>query len=102
MNQVLAGVLSFLVVVAGVAAANLMFDRKTGHYISRKVGHISGGVAALFMVLWMDFWPAFGLASGAALGLVLLRAWRPRSLRGIGGTGRPHAYAEVTTPWRYP
>ena len=96
MNQGLAGALSFLVVVAGVTAANLMFDRKTGHYVSRKAGHLSGGVAALIMVLWMDFWPAFVLASGAALGLVLLRLWQPHSLRGIGGTGRPHAYAEVT------
>ena len=96
MNQGLAILGALTVAVAGVVLAVTLYDLKVPHYLSRKVGHLGGGAAYLILVLWVDRWPAIGLAGVAAVVMLIVRFYRPGWLRGVGGTGRPHAFAEQT------
>lgn len=96
MNQPLGILLALLVAVAGVIVAGILHSDGLNHYLSRKIGHLGGGVSYFLLVLWVDRWPAVALAAAAAGVMLLLRFWQPGWLRGVGGTGRPHAYAEVT------
>lgn len=87
---------SVLVALAGVGISNYLYDKNIGNYRSRKVGHLFGGVAYLIGVLWLDFAVAFGLAAAFFLFFVGLRLFNDRMLRGVGGSARRGAYAEVT------
>jgi len=82
----------------GLLLSNVLYDRFGTQYISRKIGHIFGGLAFLVGILWLTAPVAVALASALSLGLILLRFWQPTVLRGVGGSGRPHAYAELTYP----
>ena len=87
---------SVLVALVGLGISNILYDKGVGNYLSRKCGHLFGGVAYLVAVLWLDFPVAFGLATASFLLFVGLRVFNDRVLRGVGGSARPNAYAEVT------
>jgi len=86
------------VVAVGLLSANLLMDMKVPNYMSRKVGHLFGGAAYLLAVLWLDFLTAILVSAALTIALCLARLWAPGLLRGIGGSGRPHAFAELTYP----
>ena len=87
---------SVLVALAGLGISNYLYDKGVSNYLSRKVGHLFGGLAYLVAVLWLDFAIAFGLASASFLLFVGLRLFWDQLLRGVGGSARRHTYAEVT------
>ena len=87
---------SILVALFGLGLSNQLYDVGVSNYLSRKVGHVFGGVAYLIAVLWLDFPIAFGLAAAFFLLFLVLRLFNDRALRGVGGSARRHAYAEVT------
>ena len=87
---------ALMVAAGGILAANRLHAQGWSHYVSRKIGHIGGGVAYLILALWVDRWPAIAMVAGAAVVMVAVRIWKPGWLRGVGGTGRAHTYAEVS------
>ena len=96
MMQAGAALGSVLVALAGLGISNYLYDRGVSNYLSRKVGHVFGGLAYLVAVLWMEFPIALGLATASFLLFVGLRVFNDRMLRGVGGSARRHTYAEVT------
>ena len=96
--------LPFVILVAGAIAvglylSNLMYDYKVPQYISRKIGHGVGGMGLLLLVFFFQepWWPLI-LAGGFTLLLGGARILKPSTFRGVGGTGRSHALAEVWFP----
>lgn len=91
---------ALLVVVtatAGILLARALHARGVPNYLSRKVAHVTGGVAYLLCVLFLPVWVAVGLSGAYALGMVAARIAVPSLLNGVGGEAR-HAYAEITYP----
>ena len=94
----------FVILIAGVALlglylANLLYDYGIPQYISRKFGHLGGCVGFLLCpLLFSDFrWPLI-LTSGFTFLLLYARAFRPTTFRGVGGSGRIGALAEIHFP----
>jgi phytol kinase len=94
----------FAVMIAGgvllaLYLANVFYDYKIPQYISRKIGHLGGCVGFLLCpLLFSDFWWPFILTLGFS-GLLLYARWRrPNAFRGVGGSGRPDALAEIHFP----
>jgi len=86
-------------VLVGLYLANYFYDKGVEQYISRKVGHGVGGVrfvpcVFLFSSAW---WPII-IASCFCLLLGGARLIKPQAFRGVGGTGRQHAFAEIYFP----
>lgn len=88
------------VVVAGLWISNVIYDAGVPHYISRKIGHIAGGVAFLVCLFFNSpGWPII-LSSSFGLILLLARLTKPDTFRGVGGSGRnSKVMAEVWFPW---
>jgi dolichol kinase len=84
-------------VLTGLWIANILYDLRVPHYISRKVGHSAGGVSfVLSPFLFSSAWWPIGLAGAFSIVLWLARRLRPRTFRGVGGSGRhPNVMAEV-------
>jgi phytol kinase len=74
---------------AGLLCANAAFDRGVPQYVSRKIGHILGGIAFLIGVVLFTT-PFWALALPALFALILFgaRLVRPATFRGVGGSGR--------------
>jgi len=87
-------------VLVGLYLANYFYDRGIEQYISRKVGHGAGGMGFLLCAFLFSspWWPII-LAGGFTLLLGVARLIKPRAFRGVGGTGRQHALAEVWFPF---
>lgn len=87
------------IVLVGLYLSNLFYDYKVPQYISRKVGHFFGGVGLLLFVYFFQepWWPLI-LSGGFTLLLGGARILRPSTFRGVGGTGRSHALAEIWFP----
>lgn len=83
----------------GLYLANLFYDYAVPQYISRKVGHLGGAVAfLLFPFLFETFiWPLLLTAGFTGL-LLYARMRNPTLFRGVGGSGRPDALAEIHFP----
>jgi len=86
-------------VLVGLWVSNILYDYQVPQYISRKIGHGVGGMGYLMCVLLFPtpWWPiiisaVFTLLLGGA------RLIRPSTFRGVGGSGRTHALAEVWFP----
>lgn len=79
--------------------ANLFYDFNIPQYISRKIGHLGGCVGFLLCpFLFSSFWWPFILTLVFS-GMLLYARWRrPKSFRGVGGSGRPDALAEIHFP----
>lgn len=83
----------------GMFIANILYDANIPNYISRKLGHFGGTVAfVLCPFLFSSFrWPFILIV--AFSGLLLYARWtRPNMFRGVGGSGRPQALAEIHFP----
>ena len=92
----------FLVACAsllGLYLANVFYDYGVPQYISRKVGHLGGAVAFLLCPLLFSsyLWPLILTAAFTVL-LLYARLSRPALFRGVGGSGRPDALAEIHFP----
>jgi phytol kinase len=87
-------------VLIGLWVSNIVYDLGVPHYISRKIGHGAGGIA--FLVSFAFSSPAWPIIVAAGLGVLLLvaRLVRPKTFRGVGGTGRSETtMAEVWFAW---
>ncbi|MBA7710438.1 hypothetical protein ES703_119380 [subsurface metagenome] len=86
-------------VLVGLYLANYFYDKGVEQYISRKVGHGVGGMGFLLCVfLFSSAWWPLIIAVGFVLLLGGARLIKPQAFRGVGGTGRQHALAEVYFP----
>ena len=94
----------FALLIAGAALlglylANLFYDYNIPQYISRKLGHLGGAVGFLLCPLLFDsFWWPLILTTGFTILLLYARWRRPSTFRGVGGSGRPEALAEIHFP----
>lgn len=86
-------------VLVGLYLANYFYDKGVEQYISRKVGHGVGGMGFLLLALIFSepWWPLV-IAGGFCLLLGGARFLKPQAFRGVGGTARQHAFAEVYFP----
>lgn len=82
----------------GLLASNFLYDRGVPNAVSRYAAPVLGGVAFLVAVLWLDVWIAVTLSGGMTLIMLALRSGFRRGLRGVEGTLRTQAWAEVTYP----
>lgn len=94
----------FVILISGAALlgmylANILYDYHVPQYISRKLGHLGGCVAFLLLpFLFSSFrWPLI-LTIGFTVLLAYARIFRPSTFRGVGGSGRPEALAEIHFP----
>lgn len=86
-------------VLLGLYLANLFYDAKIPQYISRKLGHLGGAVGFLLCpLLFSSFWWPFILTVVFTILLGYARWFRPHTFRGVGGSGRPEALAEIHFP----
>jgi len=96
--------LPFVLLVTGAAflglyLANLFYDHNIPQYVSRKLGHLGGAVAFLLCpLLFGSFWWPLILTTGFTFLLLYARGFRPHTFRGVGGSGRPDALAEIHFP----
>lgn len=103
MNDLLSELPYVLLICGGVLTslylANLFYDYKIPQYISRKAGHLGGAVGFLLCpFLFTSFWWPFILTLGFTALLLYARLFRPDTFRGVGGSGRPGALAEIHFP----
>lgn len=85
--------------LAGLLLSNTLYDRNIPQYITRKVGHGVGGLAYFFMLLFITHpWYAILLSGGFTILLLGARILRPSTFRGVGGSSRSHALAEIWFP----
>jgi len=96
--------LPFVFLIAGAAlvglwVSNIFYDYSLPQYLSRKIGHLGGGVAYLLCGFLFDswLWPLV-LATVFTLLLFSARFIKGNLFRGVGGAGRPMAFAEVWFP----
>jgi len=83
----------------GLYLANIFYDAGIPQYVSRKLGHLGGAVAFLLCpLLFSSFWWPFILTVGFSALLGYARWYRPSTFRGVGGSGRPEALAEIHYP----
>ncbi|HUT68879.1 MAG TPA: hypothetical protein VMW86_10095 [Dehalococcoidales bacterium] len=86
-------------ILAGLWCSNIFYDHKVPQYLSRKIGHMAGGTALLLCALLFDswLWPLI-LSVGFTALLLGARFIKGNLFRGVGGAGRPVAFAEVWFP----
>jgi len=93
-------VISIGVALVGLWISNLTFDRGVPNYISRKIGHLAGGIA--FLIAFFLSTPGWAIIVASGFGVLLLvaRLVKPEIIRGVGGTGRDNrVLAEIWFPW---
>jgi len=94
----------FVLLIAGAALvglylANLFYDYGIPQYTSRKLGHFGGAVGFLLCpLLFSSFWWPLILTTGFTVLLLYARMFRPTTFRGVGGSGRLEALAEIHFP----
>lgn len=94
----------FVLLVAGAAlvglwVSNIFYDYHLPQYLSRKIGHLGGGVGYLLCAFLFHsyLWPLILTITFTML-LFVARFIKGNLFRGVGGTGRPTAFAEVWFP----
>lgn len=87
-------------VLVGLWVSNILFDLNVPHYVSRKIGHSSGGLGFLLSTfLFSSGWWALAIATAFTVMLWGARYISPNTFRGVGGSGRPkEVMAEVWFP----
>ena len=95
----------FAILIAGAAIlglylANIFYDTKViPHHVSRKLGHLGGCVGFLLCpFLFSSFWWPLILITAFTILLLFARWRKPTLFRGVGGSGRLQALAEVHYP----
>ncbi len=98
-NELPFAVLIGCAVLVGMFLANVLYDYKVPQYLSRKVGHLAGCAGFILLpLLFKTFWWPL-IITVFFTGLLLYARWfRPRMFRGVGGSGRPDALAEIHFP----
>ena len=87
------------IVLVGLYLSNVAYDYKVPQYLSRKFGHLIGGVGYLLSVLLFSTpWYPLLLSGGFTLLLLGARLFKPDAFRGVGGSSRKHALAEIWFP----
>jgi len=88
-----------IVVLTGLYLANIAYDSGMQQYLSRKIGHLSGGCGYLLAALLFKspWWP-IAVSGTFAVVLGSARLVRPSTFRGVGGSARQYAFAEVYFP----
>lgn len=86
-------------VLVGLYVANRLYDYGVPHWFSRKIGHFAGGGGYLIFpfVFSQPWWPII-LSTSFTVLLLVARMLRPRTFRGVGGSARLHAMAEINFP----
>lgn len=96
--------LPYAILIAGAALlglylANVFYDYGIPQYVSRKIGHLGGCVGFLLCpLLFSTFWWPLILTTAFTLLLLYARWFRPETFRGVGGSGRLQALAEIHFP----
>lgn len=86
-------------VLVSLYIANILYDYNVPQYISRKLGHLGGCVGFLLCpLLFSTFWWPLILTTGFTILLLYARLFKPKTFRGVGGSGRPQALAEIHFP----
>ena len=86
--------------LGSIAIANVMLDRGTPQYVTRKVAHVAAGAVFLLApLLYSSMLIPLVLSMGFTVLMAGARRWRPDLIRGVGGDGRPHTLAEVWYPF---
>ena len=86
-------------VLLGLYLANLFYDYGIPQYLSRKLGHLGGCVGFLLCpLLFSTFWWPLILTTSFTILLLYARLVKPDYFRGVGGSGRPEALAEIHFP----
>ena len=85
--------------LVGLYLSSLVYDMGVPQYTSRKIGHGAGGMGYLLCVLLFSepWWPIV-LSGTFVLLLGGARLIRPSTFRGVGGSGRTHAFSEIWFP----
>jgi phytol kinase len=93
-------ILSVAVALTGLWISNILYDRGVPNYVSRKIGHLAGGIAFLIAFFFSGpGWPII-IATGFGILLLIARLAKPGIIRGVGGTGRSNkVIAELWFPW---
>lgn len=86
--------------LGSIAIANAMYDRGMSQYLTRKFGHVAAGIVFLAApLLFTTPWLLVSLSISFTLLMLAARRWDPASIRGVGGSGRIDAMAEVWYPF---
>jgi len=87
------------IALVGLFSSNVLYDRGVPQYLSRKVGHGTGGLGYLLCALLFSspFLPII-ISGGFTILLLWANLFRPSTFRGVGGSARKHAVAEVWFP----
>lgn len=99
-THVLVAVFLGCFVLGSIVAANALLDSGIAQYLTRKLGHVAAGL--VFLVMPVVFHgPGIPLALCAVFTLIMVagKRWAPAMIRGVGGTGRAPALAEVWYPF---
>ena len=98
-TSILSFVFITLIVMVGLYISNVLYDHNIPQYVSRKVGHVIGGVGYILSVMWFPT-PLFPLILSIGFTMLLLgaRFIRPSTFRGVGGSSRQNALAEIWFP----
>ena len=87
------------ITITGLYMSNYFYDKGCEQYVSRKAGHgVAGMSVLLFALLFKEVWWPLVLAASFTLLLGGARFIKPETFRGVGGTARRHALAEVYLP----
>ncbi len=85
--------------MTGLYLANYFYDKGCEQYVSRKAGHGIAGMGFLLCVfLFPSGWYPLILALGFVALLGIARLVKPDTFRGVGGSSRQHAFAELFLP----
>ena len=86
-------------ILLGLYLANYFYDSKIPQYISRKIGHLAGCIAFMFLPFLFSSWVwPLVLTIGFTILLLYAKLFRPSTFRGVGGSGRTDAFAEIHFP----
>ncbi len=86
--------------LGSIAVANIAYDRGVSQYLTRKISHVAAGLVFLVAPLvFQGAWILVALGLGFTVLMAGARKWAPDAIRGVGGTGRMDAMAEVWYPF---
>lgn len=96
LEQIIATGGVILLVVVGLLVANVLTDRGVDVYVSRRVPATLGGSAYLIAVLWLDVEVAIALSAFLTVGVIAIRVWLPRGVRGLQASLPTQPWVEIT------
>ena len=98
MDQISAGTLTVFLAIGGLVVARWMRAQGVQIQWSRRFPGITGGCSYLAAVLWLDVWPAVGIAVSLTGIIAFLRIALGHQLHGVTSDGGTQVWAEITYP----